>query len=106
MNSDEAELLAQISGTISRVEDRQETHAAGFTKRLDNIDVILQGEGGEAGLKGDVAQLKHLVGTDLPVRVDRLEQKEAGRAKLAWIAIAGGLTSALAWLSTHWAGHK
>jgi hypothetical protein len=36
------------------------------------------------------------------VRLDRVEQKEKGRAKLTWIAIGSGFGALIAWIARHW----
>lgn len=66
---------------------RQEVHASNFTKRLDRIEVSLDGNG-KPGIK---------------TRLDRLEQTEKGRCRLAWIAITAAGGAVIAWVSNHWA---
>lgn len=36
------------------------------------------------------------------VRLDRIEQRERGRAKLLWVAVAAAMTSAAGWMRQLW----
>ncbi len=86
MPKSQSDLLSEISGTVQRVEARQEIHAESFTKRLDRIDRSLDGNG-QPGLK---------------TRLDRVEQHEKGRARLLWLTLTTAIAGLGSWILSHW----
>lgn len=82
--------MTDIETTLARIEERLASHVTSngawqqrVESKLRGIDVSLRGNGDSPGL-----------GT----RLDRIEQREAGRTKLVWVAVTAATGALAAWI--------
>ena len=68
---------------------REEAWQKDTTRALQGIDSALRGDNKTTGIN---------------VRLDRIEQREAGRSRLAWIAIGTAAASFAGWIKTMFKG--
>ena len=77
--------MDRVEVTLARIEERLSMHG----EKTEETSVVLRGI--DRSLRGNG-------GPGLVSRVDTLEKKEAGRARLLWLAIAAGLSALVAWV--------
>ena len=83
----EGKLDAHSSVLLHHMDTDEKRHES-VSNKLRGIDKAIRGNGGDPGIN---------------VRLDRIEQREVGRARLAWIAVSAATAAVAAsfktWLS-------
>lgn len=81
MENNEKIMLARIDERLKTHVDSNANWQAATTVKIEHIEKCVQRDN---------------------VRIDRIEQKEIGRARLLWIAIVAAAGSLGAWVKSHW----